>query len=64
MDIYFIEYYVRKKYNQSLVEYYDISIITLYKWHSHGIPIMRVREFVKRERSDNMYELFCRLHEK
>jgi hypothetical protein len=64
MDVHFIEYYVRKKHDLNLAEYFQTSMISIYRWHTKGIPEVRIKEFIERERSGNIYELFCRIHER
>jgi hypothetical protein len=64
IDIDFIEFYVKKKYNQNLDKYFEVSRPALSVWRKNGIPQIRVDEFMRREKSFDIIELFSRIYKK
>lgn len=61
IDIHFIEFYVIKKYNQSLYEYFDVNKSAITKWRK-SLPEKRIHEFVFREGSSDMIELIKKIY--
>lgn len=57
LDVYFIEFYIFKKYNQRLEEYYDVNKSVSSKWRNISFPERRLNEFVWREGTSDMIEL-------
>jgi hypothetical protein len=57
LDVYFIEFYVKKKYNQKLEEYYNVNKSVSSKWRNYSFPERRLNEFIWREGSDNIITL-------
>ena len=43
IDIEFIEFYIKKKYNQNMCEYFDVSRPVLSVWRKNGLPQGRLR---------------------
>jgi hypothetical protein len=64
IDIDFIEFYVKKKYNQNLDKYFEVSRPALSVWRKNGIPQIRVDEFMRREKSFDIIELFSRIYKR
>ena len=62
MDIDFIEFYIRKKYNQDMCEYFDVSKPVLSIWRHKKFPQGRLDEFMRREKSFDVFELFERIY--
>jgi hypothetical protein len=62
IDVDFIEFYVKKKYNQNLDDYFDVSRPVLSVWRKRGIPQGRSDEFMRREKSFDILELFQRIY--
>ena len=51
-------------YNKKIDEYFDISKPVLSIWRKKGMPIKRLSEFIVREESFDIYELFDRIYPK
>lgn len=65
IDIQFIEFYIKKKYNQNLVDYFNVSKPTVSVWRSKSIiPVGRVDEFMRREKAFDIHELFERIYKR
>lgn len=62
IDLEFIEFYIKKKYNQTTNAYFDVSKPVLSVWRKNGIPVGRKDEFMRREKSFSIYELFSRIY--
>jgi hypothetical protein len=57
IDIDFIEFFIKKKYNQKLEEYFDVNKSVASKWRNDKFPERRLKEFYFRERSLDVFEL-------
>lgn len=64
IDIDFIQLYIKKMYNKKIDEYFDISKPVLSIWRKKGMPTKRLSEFIVREESFDIYELFDRIYPK
>lgn len=62
IDVDFIEFYIRKKYNQKLEEYFDVNKSVSSKWRNSSFPERRFNEFVWREGTSDILELFKRIY--
>lgn len=62
IDIYFIEFYIFKKYNQKIYEYFDVNKSVITKWKNVSFPEKRLHEFVYREGTSDMIELIKRVY--
>jgi len=62
IDIYFIEFYIFKKYNQKLEEYFDVNKSVSSKWRNDKFPVRRLKEFEWRENSIDIIELIKRIY--
>lgn len=64
IDLEFIEFYIKKKYGQNLDEYFVVSRPVLSVWRRNGIPQGRIDEFIRKEKSFDIFELFDRIYKK
>ncbi len=62
IDIDFIEFYIKKKYNKKMNDYFSISRPVLSVWRKSGLPQGRLDEFMRREKSFDVFELFKRIY--
>ncbi len=58
IDIEFIEFYIKKKYNQRLHVYFGVSKPVASAWRNKKFPDGRLMEFVRKEKTINVLELF------
>lgn len=58
IDIHFIEFYIFKKYNQKLEQYFNVVKSVSSGWRHGKFPEKRLHEFCFREGSSNIYDLF------
>ena len=64
IDIDFIEFYINKKYNQNVDGYFGVSRPVLSVWRKKGLPQGRIDEFMRREKSFDIFELFERIYKR
>lgn len=64
IDTDFIEFYIKKRYNQNVDEYFDVSRPVLSVWRKKGLPQGRLDEFMRREKSFDIFELFERIYKR
>jgi len=63
MDFLFLEFYIAKKYNQKVEEYFSINKVSVSNWRtSNHIPPQRLLEFLEREGSIEPKELFSKIY--
>lgn len=62
IDVDFIEFYVRKKYNQKLEDYYGVNKSISSRWRTTSFPEKRLHEFVYREGTQDLIELLKRIY--
>lgn len=62
IDVYFIEFYIFKKYNQKIYEYFNVNKSAITKWKNVSFPEKRLHEFVYREGTSDMIELIKRVY--
>lgn len=63
MDFIFLEFYIKKKYDQSVEEYFGIGKQSVSSWRtSNEIPPKRLIEFNTSEGTLNIKELFDKLY--
>jgi hypothetical protein len=62
IDVYFIEFYIFKKYNQKLEEYFDVNKSISSRWRNDHFPDKRLHEFVYREGTSDIIELIKRVY--
>ena len=64
IDLDFIEFYIKKKYQQNVDAYFDVSRPVLSVWRKKGLPQGRIDEFLRREKSFDVFELFERIYKR
>jgi len=64
MDILFIEFYIKKIYNKSLKEYFNVSSPVVSRWRKKSLPGNRLKEFFQKEETIDYYVLFERIYPK
>lgn len=64
MDVEFIEFYIKKKYKQRLHEYFGVSRTIASTWRNEKFPDGRLMDFVRREGSIDILELFTNLYQR
>ena len=63
MDFLFLEFYIAKKYNQKVEEYFSVNKVSVSNWRtSNHIPPQRLLEFLEREGSTEPKELFSKIY--
>jgi len=62
IDIDFIEFYIKKKYNQNMSEYFKVSKPVLSIWKNKSFPGGRIKEFLEREKNLDPHILFERIY--
>lgn len=64
MDFLFLQFYIRKKYNQDISEYFNIGKMSVSSWRSSNtVPPKRLIEFHQKEKSLDILELFKKLYD-
>jgi hypothetical protein len=64
IDIYFIEFYLKKKYQQNVDTYFEVSRPVLSVWRKKGLPAQRLKEFLEREKSVDVFTLFEKIYKR
>jgi hypothetical protein len=62
LDVDFIEFYIMKKHKQRLEEYFDVNKSVASKWRNSNFPERRMKEFIWREGTSDLLELFKRIY--
>jgi hypothetical protein len=62
IDVYFIEFYLYKKYNQKLEDYFDVNKSVSSRWRNYGFPERRLNEFSYREGTIDIIELLKKIY--
>lgn len=62
LDLKFIEFYIDKKYNQKLEEYFKVSKPIASNWRNKNFPERRIDEFYYREGSKDVFILIKNLY--
>lgn len=63
LDFLFIQLYIRKKYNKSVDEYFDVSKQTICDWHRvNKLPKSRLDFFLEKEGTLIISELFSKIY--
>lgn len=62
IDVYFIEFYIFKKYNQKIYEYFAVNKSVITKWKNVGFPEKRLHEFVYKEGTSDIIELIKKIY--
>jgi hypothetical protein len=64
IDIQFIEFYISKKYNKNMCEYFNVSKPVLSVWRHKSFPGGRLKEFMEKEGSLDVHTLFERIYKR
>lgn len=63
MDFLFLEFYIQKKYNQKVEEYFNVGKQSVSDWRtSNNIPEKRILQFQLKEGSIDPKELFNNIY--
>lgn len=63
IDFLFLEFYIQKKYNKKVEEYFEIGKQSVSDWRvSNTIPPKRLIEFIQKEESINILDLFKKIY--
>ena len=62
IDVDFIEFYIKKKYKQKLEEYFGVTKSVSSAWRNTSFPEKRLHEFVYREGTSDLLELFNKIY--
>ena len=63
MDFLFLEFYIQKKYNQKVEDYFNVGRQSVSDWRvSNNIPEKRLLQFQVKEGTINTTELFSKLN--
>lgn len=62
IDVYFIEFYIKKKYSQKIEEYYKVNKSVVSNWRKNNFPERRKDEFFYREGTLDIIELVKRIY--
>lgn len=63
IDVYFIEFYIQKKYGQKLEEYFGVVKSVSSGWRHGKFPEKRLHEFCFKEGSKDIFELFKNIYQ-
>lgn len=63
MDYIFLKFYINKKYNQDVSEYFNVGKQSVSDWRrANAIPPKRILEFLEREGSIDPKELISKIY--
>lgn len=62
LDVQFIEFYIMKKYNQKMEDFFGVNKSVVSKWRNKKFPDSRMHEFVYKEGTSDIYKLFKELY--
>jgi hypothetical protein len=62
IDIHFIEFFIKRKYNMRLEDYYGVTKSVASQWRNIKFPEKRLHEFVFKEKTDDMIELLKKIY--
>ena len=63
MDFLFLEFYIAKKYNQKVEEYFSVGRQSVSLWRtSNEIPELRLLQFKDKEGTLDIKELFSKIY--
>ncbi len=64
IDIHFVEFYVKVFHKQTLENYFNVTPAVTSSWRKKSFPEKRLNEFIVKEQSFSIYELFERIYPK
>jgi hypothetical protein len=63
MDFLFLEFFISKKYNQKVEEYFNVGRQSVSLWRtSNSIPELRLLQFKDKEGTLDIKELFSKIY--
>lgn len=62
IDVYFIEFYINRKHNKKLEDYFGVVKSVASGWRHGKFPNTRLHEFCFKEGSSDILELFNRIY--
>jgi hypothetical protein len=62
IDVFFIEFYIMKKYSQKIEEYFNVNKSISSRWRNKSFPQRRLDEFKYREGTIDIIELIKRIY--
>jgi hypothetical protein len=62
IDIFFIEFYINRKYSQKLEEYFEVNKSVSSGWRNNKFPDRRMKEFQYREGTLDIKMLMSRIY--
>jgi hypothetical protein len=62
IDIYFIEFYISRRYSQKLEEYFEVNKSVSSGWRKNNFPERRLKEFMYREGTLDIQTLLKRIY--
>lgn len=62
IDIFFIEFYIMKKYKIKLEDYFGVNKSISSRWRNYSFPDRRLDEFKYREGTIDVMELIKRIY--
>ena len=62
IDIYFIEFYIFKKFDKKFEDYFGVTKAVSSKWRKKSFPERRLKEFLYREGTLDITELINRIY--
>lgn len=62
IDFDFMEFYIKKKYSIKVEEYFEVTKSIVSKWRNVNVPEGRLNEFMVKEGSLDIHELFSRIY--
>lgn len=63
IDVFFIEFYIMKKYSQKIEEYFNVNKSISSRWRNYSFPERRLDEFKYREGTTDIIELLKRIYD-
>jgi len=64
INIQFIEFYVKNYHGQTLEDYFNVTAAVTSSWRKKSFPKKRLNEFIVKEQSFSIHELFERIYPK
>jgi len=62
IDVYFIEFYIMKKYSMKLEDFFEVNKSVASFWRNSKFPERRLKEFFYRESTLDVKELISRIY--
>ena len=62
IDIYFIEFFIKKKYGKTIDDYFEVTRPVASNWRNNKFPDRRLKEFFYREGTLDIIELIKKIY--